>query len=87
MAFYVYICQKYDSKFHDLTYTRFLDFLVQDFFEKESFSFTGYDIYQSKICVEHIEQVIDESLINSHSAMNLLYFLPMSYVVNIVKCI
>ena len=32
--------------------------------------------YQSKTCVEHIEQVIDKSLINStNSPMNLPYFL------------
>ena len=34
--------------------------------------------YKSKTCVEHIEQVIDKSLINStDSFMNLLYFLHM----------
>ena len=32
--------------------------------------------YQSKTCIEHIEQVIDKSLINpTNSSMNLLYFL------------
>ena len=34
--------------------------------------------YQSKTCVEHIEQVTDKSLINStNSFMNFLYFVHM----------
>ena len=50
---------------------------VKDFLKKKQFSF--YRIrhrHQSKTCVEHNEQVIDKSLINStNSLMNLLYFL------------
>ena len=52
---------------------------ITDFLKKKQFFL--YWIrhrYQSKTCVEHIEQVIDKSLINStNSSMNLLYFLPM----------
>ena len=49
---------------------------IKDFLKKKQFFL--YWIrhrYQSKTCVEHIEQVIDKSLINStNSFMNLLYF-------------
>ena len=52
---------------------------IKDFLKKKQFFL--YWIrhrYQSKTCVEHIEQVIDKSLINStNSSMNLLYFLHM----------
>ena len=50
------------------------DFLVK----KQFFLYWIRHRYQSKTCVEHIEQVIDKSLINStNSSMNLLYFLHM----------
>ena len=52
---------------------------IKDFLKKKQFFL--YWIrhrYQSKTCVEHIEQVIDKSLINStNSSMDLLYFLHM----------
>ena len=52
---------------------------IKDFLKKKQFFL--YWIrhrYQSKTCVEHIEQVIDKSLINStNSFMNLLHFLHM----------
>ena len=51
---------------------------VKYFLKKKNFFYTGYDTYQSKTCVVHIEQVIDKSLINStNSFMNLLHFLHM----------
>ena len=52
---------------------------IKDFLKKKQFFL--YWIrhrYQSKTCVEHIEQLIDKSLINStNSSINLLYFLHM----------
>ena len=48
------------------------DFLVK----KQFFLYWIRHRYQSKTCVEHIQQVIDKSLINpTNSSMNLLYFL------------
>ena len=48
-----------------------MDFLKK----KQFFLYWIRHRYQSKTCVEHIEQVIDKSLINStNSSMNLLYF-------------
>ena len=52
---------------------------ITDFLKKKQFFLYWIQHrYQSKICVEHIEQVIDKSLINStNSFMNLLHFLHM----------
>ena len=52
---------------------------IKDFLKKKQFFlYWTPNRYQSKTCVEHIEQVIDKSLINStNSSMNLLYFLHM----------
>ena len=50
---------------------------IKDFLKKKQFLLYGIR-YQSKTWIEHIEQVIDKSLINStNSCMNLLYFLHM----------
>ena len=76
MAFYVYIRQKDDNQFRGITYTRSIT--ESNIFFKKKKQFFLYRIrhrYQSKTCVEHIEQVIDKSLTNStNSFMNLLYF-------------
>ena len=63
---------------------------IKDFLKKKQFFL--YWIrhrYQSKTCVEHIEQVIDKSLINStNSSLNLLYFLHMRVIcLKDCKCI
>ena len=60
---------------------------IKDFLKKKkSFLYWIWHRYQSKTYVEHIEQVIDKSLINStNSSMNLLYFSIWGYVLNIVK--
>ena len=63
---------------------------IKDFLNKRQFLL--YWIrhrYQSKTCVEHIEQVIDKSLINStNSSLNLLYFLHMRVIcLKDCKCI
>ena len=52
---------------------------IKDFLKKKQFFlYWTPNRYQSKTCVEHIEQVIDKSLINcTNSSMNLLYFLHM----------
>ena len=52
---------------------------IKEFFKKKPFFlYLIRHKYQSKTCVEHIEQVVDKSLINStNSSMNLLYFLHM----------
>ena len=49
---------------------------IKDFLKKkQSFLYWIWHRYQTKTYVEHIEQVIDKSLINStNSSMNLLYF-------------
>ena len=77
MTFYVYICQKDDNQFRDKTYTRSIT-EPKIFKKRNNFSYTGYNIYQPKTYAEHIEQVIDKSLINStNSFLSLLYFLHM----------
>ena len=52
---------------------------IKDFLKtKQYFLYWIRHRYQSKTCVEHIEQAIDKSLINStNSSKNLLYFLHM----------
>ena len=52
---------------------------IKDFLKKKQFFlYLIQHRYQPKTSVEHIEQVIDKSLINStNSSMNLLYFLHM----------
>ena len=52
---------------------------IKDFLKKKQFFLNWIrHKYQSNTCVEHIEQVLDKSSINStNSSMNLLYFLYM----------
>ena len=81
MAFYVYIRQNDDNQFCDITQTRSLTESKLFFEKKTFFLYCIRHRYQSKTSVEHIEQVIDISLINStDSSMNLLYFLHMSVI-------
>ena len=77
LAFCFYIRQKDDNQFHDITYTRSIT-ESKISWKGNNFSYTGYDTYQLKTWVEHIEQVIDKSSVNStNSFMSLLYFLHM----------
>ena len=76
MAFYVYIRQKDDNQFRGITYTRSIT--ESNIFLKKKKQFFLYRIrhrYQSKTCVEHIEQVIDKSLTNSTNCIWGLYVL------------
>ena len=87
MAFYVYIRQKDDDQFRDITYTRSIT-ESKIFLKRSNFYFTGYDTYQSKTCVEHIEQVIDKSLIILLIPLWIYYLFFCIwglYVVNIIK--
>ena len=56
---------------------------ITDFLKKKQFFLYWIQHrYQSKTCVEHIEQLIDKSLINStNSSMNLLYVLRMKVII------
>ena len=56
---------------------------IKDFLKKKQFFLYWIQHrYQSKTCVEHIEQLIDKSLINStNSSMNLLYVLRMKVII------
>ena len=62
--------------------TMAINFVIKGFLGKKQFFLHWIrHRYQSKTCVEQIEQVMDKSLINStYSSMNLQYFLDMKVI-------
>ena len=74
MVLFIFVKTMADQ-FRDVTYTRSLTESTIFLVKKQFFLHWIRHRYQSKTCVEHIQQVIDKSLINpTNSSMN-LYFL------------
>ena len=80
MVLFIFVKTMADQ-FRDVTYTRSLTESTIFLVKKQFFLHWIRHRYQSKTCVEQIEQVMDKSLINStYSSMNLQYFLDMKVI-------